>query len=338
MMWNGFGVGNGRGFLLAMVWFIGLLLVLPGLSSAATLTVTTNVDPGTLGGCISAPATDCSLRDAVATAISDDTIDFSVTGTITLLSSIVIDKNLTIQGPVTISGGGTTQIFVIDVGITVYLGNLTLEDGYTADRGGAILNSGALTINESILDGNTAELSGGAIRSDGSLTITNSMLSNNIANDGGGGAVVNTGVATIQNVVASFNECQFISAAIAADGGAFYNAGSGTMSVIASTISSNTSVWGGGGIANSGTLVTVRDSTVSDNEANTNTSGHGGGGLFNISGAMQVINSTVSGNTALNNMGGGAENTQSDAWRWLWRWHLQRHRRHTGHWQQSSGW
>ena len=56
---------------------------------AATITVTPTADSGT-----------GSLRAAIASAVSGDTIGFAVTGTITLTSGeLLVNKNLTILGP-----------------------------------------------------------------------------------------------------------------------------------------------------------------------------------------------------------------------------------------------
>ena len=56
---------------------------------AATITVTSTADSGA-----------GTLRDALASASDGDTIDFSVTGTITLTSGqLVVNNSLTISGP-----------------------------------------------------------------------------------------------------------------------------------------------------------------------------------------------------------------------------------------------
>jgi len=65
-------------------------------AQAATLTVNTLIDEND-GSCSNG---DCSLRDAVLLANPGDTINFSVTGVMTLTEGeIVLNKNLVIQGP-----------------------------------------------------------------------------------------------------------------------------------------------------------------------------------------------------------------------------------------------
>src|SRR3954447_11991866 len=74
---------------------IALLLVVP--AGAATLTVTSTADAG--GTC---PGASCTLRQAIASAVSGDTITFSLpsNSSITLTSGeLLIDKSLTISGP-----------------------------------------------------------------------------------------------------------------------------------------------------------------------------------------------------------------------------------------------
>src|SRR5262249_56462237 len=90
----------------------------------------------------------------------DNTITFSVTGTINLTSALPnLSTNLTIQGPgpasLTVQGPSRFRIFSISNGATVGLSGLTITGGY-ADKGGGIDNAGTLTLNNSTLSGNTA--------------------------------------------------------------------------------------------------------------------------------------------------------------------------------------
>ena len=88
---------------------------------SATITVTNTNDSGA-----------GSLRQAIADAAPGDTINFNVTGTITLTSGqLVIDKNLIIQGPgaslLSISGNSASRVFYINTGITAALDGMTIR-------------------------------------------------------------------------------------------------------------------------------------------------------------------------------------------------------------------
>ena len=114
----------------------GLILILAGsiLSSrAATITVTNTNDSG--------PG---SLRQAIADALPGDTIDFSVTGAITVLSELAIDKSLIISGP---NGGGLVvngalAVRVLNIGgvnqnIDVTISNMQITSGGVINSNGA---------------------------------------------------------------------------------------------------------------------------------------------------------------------------------------------------------
>ena len=80
------------------------------------------------------------------------------------------------------------RIFVVPVGGALNLNSLTLSNGMnTSGGGGAIHNSGTLTISNSTF-GNSSTTgngnSGGAINTFFALTITNSTFSGNSASDG----------------------------------------------------------------------------------------------------------------------------------------------------------
>src|SRR5262249_54154966 len=84
------------------------------------------------------------------------------------------------------------------------------------------------------------------------------------------------------------------------DGGGIRN--SGTLTLVASTLSGNRAT-GGGGIRNSG-LATIVTSTLSGNRA---TNSGDGGGIENVAGGtLTIASSTLSGNAA--NSGGGSAN------------------------------
>jgi hypothetical protein len=125
---------------------VGLLSALVGSASfAATISVNSLADPGAAGI--------CALRDAITAANSmtatngcaagsgNDTIQFSLTGKITLAATLPeITGTLTINGPsspgITIDGGGAVQAMSVASGGTLRLETLTIAHGFS--RGGAV--------------------------------------------------------------------------------------------------------------------------------------------------------------------------------------------------------
>lgn len=111
-----------------------------------------------------------TLREAIISASSGDTIIFSVDGIIPLDTQIVIDKNLWILGPganqLAISGQDTTRLFAITSADTVHFSGLTFRNGSAAHEpipaGGAISNEGFIHLSACVFFDNYAT-SGGAI-------------------------------------------------------------------------------------------------------------------------------------------------------------------------------
>ena len=270
---------------------LGLLLVLAVLSAlpafGGTVTVTNTNDSGA-----------GSLRAAIASASSGDTINFSVTGTITLTTGVLeITNSLTITGPgastLAISGGGVSGVFIVDSGATVTISGLTIENGSAS----GILNNGTLTVTNSTLSGNSAGggSGGGGIFNLGILTVTNSTISGNSATGGVGGGIYSLGTLTVTNSAISGNSASSLPFKNGGGGG-IYN--DGKLTVTNSTLSGNNSPGlsnglGGGGIYNNGTL-TVTNSTLSGNYV-TGVLG-GGGGIYNNVVALTVKNSIVANN------------------------------------------
>lgn len=226
---------------------------------------------------------DCSLREAIATACSGNTITFNTAGvfatpqTITLtLGELSVARNVTIDGPdatgnhVTVSGGGASRVFNISPGKTVTIRELTVTGASTALTGGGIFNDhGALTLINMTISGNTAA-AGGGISVDGttsgsaSLTVSNSTISGNTSTSSGGG---------------------------------IYSLGTGgaaTLIITNSTISGNNADLHGGGLYLSATTSTLTNVTVTNNRAdNDNNATGAGGGLGIVAGATTTLHNTI---------------------------------------------
>jgi hypothetical protein len=223
------------------------------------------------------------LRQAIVNASSGDTIVFSLAGCpcVIYLSSggLVTGKNLNIIGP----GVGTLELngndgIVTDVNRkrilytsgTLSLSDMTLRDADGVD-GGAVLNSGDLTLKNVVIADNFAQFSsGGAVLNSGNLVLINSTLTRNYAGAGGGG-VTNSGTATIIN----------------------------------STVSGNTTQGQGGGLDNRligpqpGQLIVI-NSTITGNAAGINESFPAGGGLSVEAGTSATLyNAIIAGNLSI---------------------------------------
>ncbi len=242
-----------------------------------------------------------SLRAEIGAASPGDLITFATSlrgQTIALASPLVIDTNLTIRGfpqvGPTISGNGATEAFQISAGVSVNLAGLRITNGVAA-RGGAIDNSGALTIQSSVLMSNQAvgnastAGAGGAIYNEpgASLSLLNSRLLNNQAIDnvvsGGsafGGALESaTGSRVlIRNSIFKFN--QVIS-----------NHGPNGRAA-------------GGAIADSGATLSIANSQFASNSAQGFLLGESGA-IHNLDGAVVISNSVFANNQGLGTGPGG---------------------------------
>jgi hypothetical protein len=259
---------------------IGLILwLVAGIAhlNAALITVTSNADSGS-----------GTLRAAIGSASSGDTINFAVTGTIQLASALSISQPVTIQGPgssiLTIEGSGADSVFVIAPGADfVLITGLTITGGHAALGGGIFIQGGAAIFNCDIT-GNTATQRGGGIyrmtpTSATYRAIVDCTIEHNTAGIGGGGVYFPSGGAPgfVQHCLIQANTDN------GPEGGGGISS-NGTLTISGSTFLSNNSVdnepnppGGGGGICNqaSGQLI-VTTSTFSGNIAQQ------GGGLYNL--------------------------------------------------------
>ena len=154
-----------------------------------------------------------SLRQALqqASGLGGATISLSVTGTITLLSSLPPLNNINLLGQgvnvLQISGKNICRPFEIPAGSTSSLSQLTICCGVNSNgNGGAIFNSGDLTITGCSLTNNRASVSpgnGGAIYNVGTLKMIESSVTDNsssvVTNTSvAGGAIYNLGTVVLR--------------------------------------------------------------------------------------------------------------------------------------------
>ncbi len=135
-------------------------------------------------------------------------------------------------------------------------------NNHADDGGGAINNNGGtVAIRASIFSGNSA-FNGGAINNSvGRMTINTSLLLSNTVDNIGGGLFAPSGSITITNVTIAHNE--------AFRGGGIYSMSSGRVSVLNSTIYTNTASSAAGGIWNNtagdDANVTLKNTIVAGN-------------------------------------------------------------------------
>jgi hypothetical protein len=173
------------------------------------------------------------------------------------------------------------------------LTGLTLRGGGptegNVDQGGALFNSGSLTLRHCTLTENGAVFGAAGIYNRGTLTLHASVLRDNVATliGGPGGGLINAGgVVRITHTTFDGNF---------ADGAAGLD-NRGTMTIAHTTFVNNLAPSPGGGLGNTGTL-TITDSTFVNNH------GTGGGGLVNR-GTLTITNTTFNANTASDGAGG----------------------------------
>lgn len=302
---------------LTLLAIASVALAWPVIASAGTITVTDNNDSG--------PG---SLRQAIASAATGDTIIVPA-NTYTLTSGqLAIAKSLTITGAgadkTFVDGGGISRVFetsgttskITIRGLTIRDGRAPVESG-TAQGGGVLNVDATLTLTNDWILGDSAVASGagpggsggvaygGGVSNEenGTLNLRNSQLSTDIAaangnsgqvgDDAFGGGVVSGGALTVVGST-------FSSDSAAARGGS--GAGGGN-------------AWGGGLAIFPMATSSVSSSTFSGNSVDASGTGGGSGGnawgggaiLDTNSPDVTLTNATVTGNTAQTTAGGEAE-------------------------------
>ncbi len=258
------------------------------------------VGDGTPGSCTEA-ALDTALANAGRIAFDCGTAQIDLSSAKLISAGRIIDGGDTI----TLKGGGTDRLFVVDAGAELILRNIAMADGNSTGDGGAIYNEGILTLEDSTIRNSMAAASGGAIVSYGALTIRDSLLEGNSALNGGALYPRWSGAQT--TIVNSVLRDNHATDSTNGWGGAILSWDGAQVSIEGSDIYSNTARDGGGiyNFANS-SLYLAGKTLLRDNIADNN-----GGSIFN-SGGMALTDVTISGNIA--NDGGGLFNDAGTAW------------------------
>ena len=197
---------------------------------------------------------------------------FATPQTITLTGGALTLTNtagpLTITGPaagVTISGNSASQVFIVNASVSASMSGLTLTAGSataagTAGWGGAVQNSGILSMTSCTISGSSCSSGRGdglANLSGGTATLTNSTFVNNTGGYQGGG-VENDGSMTVTGCTFTGNS--------SGSGGGLNAQGSGPLNLANDTFLNNTTTGSGGGVAANG-VVNMTNCSFSGNTA-----------------------------------------------------------------------
>jgi CSLREA domain-containing protein len=256
----------------------------------------------------------CTLREAITNANADsqlfatagecaagsgaDTITFDANYTITLGSQLpAVTTALTINGT-----GLANTIIQANANFNV----ATYRIFEVTGTGNLTLN--ALTVQNGRCNGSCsgdASFGGGIYNAGGDLTITNSKIANNSATEGGNVFTSYTNSSlTVANSIFSGDP-----AVISTYGGAIMNGGS-IITITNSTFSNNFTTNRGGAIYNDGppsNVNIITNSTFSGNTA----SAEMGGAIYN-SATLTITNSTFSGNSGSTSNGAAINNAVSE--------------------------
>lgn len=304
---------GGKKSTIAALLALGLLV--PSVSRAATITVTSLLDDGSAG----------TLRDAINTALDGDVIIVPA-GTIVLTvagGAFDVDANpdLDITKTITIQGAGSGSTFIDgsgaltgdrvfhidpnDTGAGASIEGVTIQAGKIASDGAGVLidNRGSLTLIDSVVSDNEATGGDGAgiYLEQGALALIRSTVRNNVTSGSGGGIYNDSGSVIISDKSAVSNN------KAASEGGGIYTA-EGGLDVINSQINNNDAGSNGGGIFNSYAAAVLTNSDLSGNSAD----GNGGGASNNYT--LLIESSTVSHNRALGNNDGGGIYNNNELW------------------------
>jgi predicted outer membrane repeat protein len=305
------------------VCLLAFLFALPTQAFAVDFTVnlTTDQHDANLadGVCdIGAGTGQCSLRAAVEQAKnlpSNDRVLFNLPANSTITLTVANGGEIRINytninletleiigtgaNNLTISGGGTSRIFSINIasvtisGVTLTGGNGITGNGTSGGGGGAVdVVNGSLTLNSVYITGNTGSSNGGGVSFFmGTLRVLNSTISgNNGVLRGGGIFDLETNLTVVNST---------ISGNTAGDGGGIFHA-SFNLTLRNVTITNNSAFYSGGGIYTQRALNfgnTIVAGNFSNNGFGTEIFQEFAGGLTSVGGNLVGDSSGDSANT-----------------------------------------
>lgn len=264
---------------LGVATLAGVGLLAGVVTSAQAATTEIYAAPANLGTAdCSTPADACAITTAVTNAnaapTTDDVRIELARGNYALPAPSPTALPITFAGPsltlaatsgsATLNGKRTVRLLSVGPTSNVTIDGVDFAFGTSAALGGAIQNSGKLTVRNATFSSNTGS-NGGAIANDGvgTLAVEDSTFSNNTASGVGGAAVISSGPATFDRVAILNNDAPINGGGINVQPGA-------TVTLSNSTVAGNTSGGLGGGISNLGTL-TVQGTTIANNSASSGT-------------------------------------------------------------------
>ncbi|MBD2249325.1 hypothetical protein [Nostoc sp. FACHB-888] len=260
---------------------------------------------------------------------SNNQIKVEVTG-LTITGGTSVDngggilnlENLTINSSTISSNSAFSGAGIANFG-TANINSSTISSNSTTEGvGGGVANGGMLIIDNSTIAQNSS-LFGGGINNFGRIIISNSTLSSNQSDKGGG--INNTGKVTVSNSTISKNSAvsdsdifvfgtDTITSSLSGDtfsgnGGGVFNSIEGKFTLLNSIVFGNQATGSGGGIFNS-SQVTLINSIVTNNTADSDNNGIGkGGGISNDSGIFSASNTIIAANKVIpDNLGLGTVN------------------------------
>lgn len=238
---------------------------------------------------------DCILKDNVVRGNPGGGALYNAGGTANI-SNTVFSNNWAWR-----RGGAIYNTGTITLMKTVLLENKADAPSGTSEGGAGLYNDGVMYISDSEIKGNTTDWNSAGIKNEGDLTVDRTYITGNMGDQSGGGILnLEDGHLILRNSVISGNRAGAI-------GGGLYNSGNAAMAeVINSTIAGNIVLLGqerGGGFYQDGGGTTMlTNSIIAENTANTE-----GPDLFNSNGIVMFNGSNIFGSTPHNVPAGWTE-------------------------------